>query len=500
MRLGFPEPDLVAIAATRSVTLRHLALAVILLRSRPVSLDELVETIGALGSRGSGPRLRTSIVKSLAAATALVRLPDGRYDVDLTDSDWSWFRFVVFPQPPSADPLRAPAPAASPSAAAPAPDPDVPLSLAELDEAFTEDAARRLPVTARVVIALDVTGRPVSGEELESFLSARTGASGFWSLSSLRFLTSPFLRRRPDGRLEFRDAATLTPAARDALRRARARVREGLAVARARRAQDARFDELQAKWRAEDRRRVVEAQCARRALVHAFQLEGKVVAATVLDATTRTTTTYVGEPEVAGLPALLGSYDVLIGLDLRAVLAALGQLNAPAARVVDLASTPRSRRIGRRLVKLTTADWLEGSLGPGAALEDPARAARDYVGGNRKRFVERLERDAKTLFAFYRFGVVQRGVRLVVRGDDEFAGVDWAEAGDATIRGYVADLEKDGAPIEIVVGAVPAFEDPWARAALLRGGPEGLVIEPRRGPLVVRGSLTLSDVLDARRI
>ncbi len=389
-RLGVPEPDLAAIAANRTVTLRHLALAVILLRSRPVSLDELVETIGALGSRGAGPRLRTSIVKALAAAAALVRLPDGRFDVDLTAKPTgSWFRIAVFDSapapPPSNRSLRPPAPGDRAAVARRR------SGARSRRPALRRRARRRVHAghgeealrhRARRARARRHRAARLGRVELESFLSALTAAKGFWS--SRRSGTS---RRRSSiaartAGSNSADAATLAPDARAALRRARARVREALA-------DDASGGPGRAICRSpgdmEGRRTAgalrggpVRAPSPRPRLP--ARGEGRRGHGPRRDGRARRRRSSA-KPRWRGCPRCFARLRRSVGLDLRAVLVALGQLNAPAARVVDLASTPRTRRIGRRLVKLTTADWLEGSLGAGAALEDPARAARDYAGG-----------------------------------------------------------------------------------------------------------------------
>lgn len=492
-RLGIHEPDLATLAADPQVSLRHLAMAVLLARSRPVAWDELVATIAALGSRGDGPRLHTSLTRSLAAATAFVHRPDGRLDVDLSSRDWSWFRIATDAQPGGGPPTAPPEPLP------PLPDPDVPLTCAELEGTITDVAAAALSVTARLVAALDVAGPRVTPAQVEALWVTWTGKGRFLSESSLHYFTSPLVRRLPGPAFQYADAATLSPAARTTLRAARAAVRAALLASQTMRRADEHWKETERRWKTEGRQRIVDAQCARRALVHPFRHDGRVVAVTILDAAERTTTTLVGEEELGRLASFLGGYDVLVGLGLRDALVALERLNAQPARIVDLAATPRSRRIAGRVVKLTTADWLQGSLGRTAALDDPERLAQDLARGDRARFAARLERDAKTLFAFYRYGVIHRAVRLRRGSLDAQAPVDWCEPGDGSLREYLDDLEKGGGPIEVLFPPAPPFEARWERASVFRRGPAGIALDPS-APIPDRPrTLSLNDVLDARR-
>ena len=503
-RLGVPEPDLVGLAANPEVRLRHLALAVILLRSGAVRWDDLVETIAALGSRGTGPRLRTSITKALAGSSALVRRADGRLDVDLSSNEWHWFKLAARPIPlvPVAPPARGepvePAREATASAAEPSVDPDAPIPRAELGDLLSESGARTLTATAQLITALDVAGRPLGAEEASALLCQWTGKPASPYASVFTSFTSPLVRRLPDRRFEPVDPTTLSPGARAILRRARAAVRAALAAERQRRHEDARWAQVEKAAEARRRREIVEAQCAPRALLHAFEANGRILAVTLLDATERTTTTLLGDEEIGRLPTYLGGYDVLVGLGLRETLSTLGRLNAQPARLIDLAETPRTRRVRGRIVKYTTRDWLRSSLGLEDPLGDPDRMARLLARGERGPFIEQLERDAKTLFAFYRYGVIQRGVRLLGRGTDERVSVDWSEVGDGSIHGYVAELEKSGGRVEVAFAPVPRFAAPWEHSAFLLMGPRGLTVEPAKARMRLRGEVTLSDVLDAR--
>ena len=491
VRLGVKGLSLPTFAADRTVTLRQLALAVILLRSGPVSFDELVEALEALASRGSGPRLRASVVKSLAGSTAIVRLPDGRFDVDLSDHEWHWFRFKA--SAPRSDAPPAPAPTTAPS-----PGPDEPISRAEIEGLLTEVEAQRLTSTARLVAVLDVVRRPVSADEVEACLVEWTGAKGLGSASSLKYLSSPLVRRRADGRFERVDPASLSPAANVALRRARIAIRAAIDAGRAEQAWRARWAKEKVGLEQDHRRRVVEAECARRALVHAVRIDDRVVAVTLLDAIERTATTLVGDAELARLAQRLRGYDVLVGLDICGVLAALGQLNAPPARVVDLASVPRTLRVRGRVVKVSAADWIRGSIGVPNGL-DPARRARDVASGDRARVVSGLEREAKLLFAFYRYGVVHRSVRLRADGFEHVVLVDWAEPGDASLVAYLEEIKAGGGPVEIALPPLPPFETPWSRTVLLSADADRLVIEPTGPHPLGRRSVSLGDVLDVRR-
>ena len=109
-------------------------------------------------------------------------------------------------------------------------------------------------------------------------------------------------------------------------------------------------------------------------------------------------------------------------------------------------------------------------------------------------------RDAATLYAFYRYGVVHRGVRLKVTGSDALAKVAWSELGDATVHELVAEAKRDGRPIQVALPPFDASKDPWARPYTLTPCEHGLHIDPIPTDFDPPGGIRLWDVLDARRI
>jgi hypothetical protein len=97
-------------------------------------------------------------------------------------------------------------------------------------------------------------------------------------------------------------------------------------------------------------------------------------------------------------------------------------------------------------------------------LADPATIARHLSAGHLGRLRQRLESDLKTLFAFYRYGILHHAVRLRWGFLDEFFPVEWQEKGDVGLFDLSRSAAGAGRGLEVVKGRAPSFTDPWSRA------------------------------------
>jgi hypothetical protein len=192
----------------------------------------------------------------------------------------------------------------------------------------------------------------------------------------------------------------------------------------------------------------------------------------VLDVEARRFTTFPTLDAWPGVACLEG-FDVVVGVDVRNALLALGVDPEPFL-LVDLGPPQKTLRInksGRKL--LITMDLLmRGSVG--MSLGEPERIARYIQEGDHRHLAARLESDAKSLFAYYLFGRLHGCVRLRWGFLDENLSVDWRLPGEEALYEILEQAETEGREVEVVLGSAPGWNDPWSRAKngrVTRGGP-----------------------------
>jgi hypothetical protein len=211
----------------------------------------------------------------------------------------------------------------------------------------------------------------------------------------------------------------------------------------------------------------------RRVLLHGVRVRGALAAVALLDPARREIETFVGD-ELAGLRDRLEAFDLAVAISPRPLLAALGA-DPDAFRLADLDRPRKTRKLNRRgrVLRITNELLISGTLGRGKPLGEEAKYRTYLDGGQERRLRRRLEADVKALWAYYRFGVLHRAVRLRWGFVDEWVPVEWAESGDPGLHALARQALEEGRRLELVVGAPPAWSDPWGRAIRVD------VIEPR---------------------
>ena len=229
-------------------------------------------------------------------------------------------------------------------------------------------------------------------------------------------------------------------------------------------------DELAARFREAERRRdehAAELAALRRAIIHVFPVE-EPAAATLIDVDSGEIATSTGH-EIATIRDRLAGYDVLVGVNIRAVLRALA-FDPGERRLADLAPPQKTITFdgGRRSVRLTTAMLVQGSCGISRPFGVGDRM-RDHVArGQNAALCRRLEADAGSLFAFYQYGRTHGAVRVRWGAIDDMLPVAWVHADEHILHHVVHKAFAIGAEIQAVVGRASERSDPWARARLLR--------------------------------
>jgi hypothetical protein len=357
-------------------------------------------------------------------------------------------------KPAASAPPAAPAPAA-----AEMPDDDVPLLEEEVRDALASKPGLSNVRTAAA--ALDLHGDSAAFAKIKEAVERLTGDE--WR-PHRPFARSRLFSESSDGVLRSGEASE-----RRALRRAvRAAARE-VRELRAREEEDARAGAARQQAREEQQRReAAEASRLQRALAWSLPRGGRPAVVSILDLRRREIRSLAG-PMTAEAATALKGFDVVYGLDVRETLAALG-LEALDFRLFDLRPPRKSVRLNRagKTLRVTPEIVIASTTRIGHPLADPVKVAQYVAQGDLGKLVRRAESDLKALYAYYRYGVLHRHVRLDWGFVHEAIGVDWALADDESLVTVLRRALLEGLAVDLVTGSSPGWNDPWSRAGRWR--------------------------------
>jgi hypothetical protein len=451
-RLGISVPRVEDVAERGRAKLFHLMVVALLERGAPMTLDEIAERLEAAGVTAETGDVAYSLQKAWHGMEPVYRDTTGHFGLNLDAFDLR----VIVRTAGLLEEGTAPPPVPAP----PVPDDDVPLSAEEIDAAFRDRWVTSLSWIRQAAAVLDARQTPMTAQEIETFLTGLT-----MNRDKLGPRNGPgksdLLLTDEAGRL------TRNPAAPGlfAMRRAIRKLSHPVLVQRAQRAA---WEERSAVRRAEldvEARRDAEiARTSRRAVVRVVPFAEDPRAAAVLDVHQRSIRTFIGR-EVAELARVLERFEVLVGLDIRDTLHALG-LDQGRFRVVDLKPPKKSKRLNRagRTLQITPELLIAGTTGISHPFGEPEKVARYLAEGDEPKLSRRLESDVKALYAFYQYGVLHGSVRLRWGFIDEGLTTEWALPGEVSLHQQLKAASESGAAVELVVGAAPGWADPWSRA------------------------------------
>jgi hypothetical protein len=236
-------------------------------------------------------------------------------------------------------------------------------------------------------------------------------------------------------------------------------------------------EELERRWREKRAAERAEAAALRRVLLHAAPGGRKgdeaPGALALLDAASREIETFVDD-ELAAVPGRLAGYDLVIGISPRPLLRRLG-LDADAFKLADLDRPQKTRRIDKRgrILKLTNEMLISATVGTSRPLGEEAKYREYLEKGHLGRLRRRLEADVKTLWSYYRYGVLHGGVSLRWGFLDEMIPCQWAEPGDPSVFQLMREAWESDRRVEVVAARPPAWGDPWGRSMLCDVVPRG---------------------------
>jgi hypothetical protein len=452
-RLGIAVPRVEDVVERGTAKLFHLMVVALLERGASMTLDEIAERLEAAGVVAPTGNVAYSLQKAWHGMEPVHRDATGRFGLNLDAFD---LRAIVHTTGLLDEGVEPPPPVPTP----PLPGDEVPLSAEEIDAAFRDRSVTSLSWIRQAAAVLDAQQTPMTAQEIETFLAGLTthrdklGPRNGPGKSDLFFVGA-------DGQLASNPAAPGLFAMRRAIRS----LSQPVFVQRAQRAeQRKRIAVRRAELDVEARRDAEIARAYRRAVVRVLPSAEDPRAAAVLDVAERSIRTFIGR-EVTELPAVLEQFDVIAGLYIRDTLLALG-LDADRFRIVDLKPPKKSHRLNRagRTLQITPELLIAGTTGISRPLGEPEKVARYLAEGDRPKLTRRLESDVKALHAFYQHGVLHGSVRLRWGFIDEILATEWALPGEASLYQQLTAAGESGTAVDLIVGAVPGWADPWSRA------------------------------------
>jgi hypothetical protein len=199
-----------------------------------------------------------------------------------------------------------------------------------------------------------------------------------------------------------------------------------------------------------------------RAIVHAFPPDRPEVVV-LLDVTRHEISTFAGD-ESARVRLALEAYDIIAGVDVRAILRNLN-FDPGTQRLGELGPPQKTMQLNQRgrTLKVTTSMLVQGSCGIHRPFGDPIVLHRYLREGKTSQLRRRLDADAKALFALYQYGRLHGTVRLRWGFLDERIAAPWVHRDETRLFQLMARAHQRGVPLEVVVGHAPGWAHPWSR-------------------------------------
>jgi len=454
--LGIRVPALGSVKDHPEANVYALMIVALLERGQPLSLLEVAARFAEVGIATADAALAS--LQRCRPARAPVYRDGDRYALDPHDYDLDLWAFRLGLRPPKA--LRRPA--TGPARPAPLPPLEVRLAVDELKEAWHDASLYTWSPQRVAMCVLDAHGEALAPDEVVAFVAAQTEMHPLRRIDKRWGRPSP-ISLREDGRWALEPGHPWMISARKAVRDRLVLVRKWAAM---------RPDPaaIEANQRASEERREkhgAELARLRRVLVHAFPPAApQAVVLVDLAAHELTTLTRDLLPRVHDT---LAAHDVIAAVDVRPLLRALGFDPGP-RRVAELGPPQKTMKLNKRgrTLRITTPMLVWGSCGIGRPFGDEQRLRGYLQAGETAKLHRRLEADAKALAALYEYGRLHGAVRLRWGFLDEMISAPWVHRDETRLYGLMIEAQKLDAPLEVVVGSAPGWQDPWARARRCR--------------------------------
>lgn len=451
--LGINRPALDAAKGHREANSYSLLIVALLERGEPMTLHEVAARFDAVGVAEYGRALRS--LQRCKPARAPVYRDGERYALDPHDAKLDLWAFRLGLRPPKRTPIRVVRPEPAPLRG-----PNVPLTVAELDEAWNDGNLLGWSAQRVALAVLDAHAGPLPSAVVVAFVAKRTQ----WH--RLRDDSRPFNRKGCPIAVSEEGRWSVAPDADHALRATRKAVRARVEAARRYALARPDLSVLQAQGKAAERRRAVHAEmlaALSRALLVGFPATAPRVV-TLLDIDGHSIETFVDDA-LDQLQDRLADCEIIGAQNVRGLLRALN-IDAADKRLAELGPPQKRKTLNKRgrTLKITTELLVRGSCGIGTPFGAPKTLSGYLVRGEFTKLRRRLESDAKSLYALYEYGRLHGAVRLRWGFLDEYLPAPWVHRDEPTLRDLKRAALDRGAALEMIVGTAPGWSDPWARA------------------------------------
>lgn len=449
--LGIPVPPIEDARSSPDANYYGLLLVALLERGAPLTLEEAAGRFEEAGV-APAPEALASLKRCKPARPPIYRDGD-HYSLDPHDDETDLWAFRLGLRPARAASLHVVRPDSGPTRTV-----EQRLTVPELDEAWRDGIPNRWSAQRIAVAVLDAQATAMSAADVLEFVRARSQGSLLRAESAQYWRHGAAVRVRDDGRWEL-------DATHDAVRSARAAVRERITVGR--RWAEMRPDPaaIKANQQRLERERYAhgeELARMRRVLIHAFPVE-RPEAVLLVDVAERAITTFIPQ-EISQAIRRLAAYEIIGAIGVRPLLRALN-IDPGESRLAELGPPQKTRQINRRGRTLTITPMLlaQGSCGISRPFGDD-RTLREYLRrGEQTKLRRRLEADAKSLYALYQYGRLHGAVRLRWGFLDEMLPAPWVHRDEPTLHHLLEDAYTRGLSLDVVAGSTPGWTDPWSR-------------------------------------
>ena len=456
LALGIAPPKLEAVVGHREANTFALLLVALLERGAPMTLVEVAARFEEVG-----------IAERSSALLSLRRCKPGRppvhregdlYHLDPHDDELDLWAFRLGLRPPKI--ARVVPKIVEPP---PLPGPDAALTTSELEEAWKDASLFGWSAQRLALAVLDAQGGPLAPAEVVAVVAGCTSWHGLNDHAAKFNRRGSAVEVLADGRW------AIATNAGDALRQARAAVRDRVALVRrhaAPRLDPAALERHRAELEKMRAAHAAELAKMSRALFVAFP-PNRPEAAALLDVRKREIATFVGE-ELDAFRSRLAEYDVLGAVNVRGLLRAL-DFEPGERRLAELGRAQKTKMLDKRgrTLKITAALLVQGSCRHRQAI--PARRRSSPNISPRASWTKlrrRLEADVKSLYALHEYGCLHGAVRLRWGFLDEHLPAPWVHRDEPTLYHLKASALAMNVPLEVIVGSAPAWSEPWSRTRL----------------------------------
>ncbi len=332
LRISIPRVE--DVMKEKGVVLFHLMVVALIEKGGPMTLQEIVSRLSLAGVRSRIGDISQSVLKSWHGKEPVFRDTDGRFGLNLVSRELDFILMVTNLRPPY---RHIPEPPIAPEQK---PD-DVPLSEKEVEAAFRARTISYFSNHRMAAAVLDAVGRPMTLDEMNQYLKKLTNNESLIKVRNLKNVYNTLVEVNGTGMLSL---ISRTGPDIETLRRWVRKIAGPRIVDEARNEQFKKNRQEREKGETETMaRQVEEAMRLRRAVLYAVPDGGAPKAVSVLDINARAIRTFLGE-ELAGIPTVLGEYDLLAGLHIRDI---LHRLNLDPSRwtLADLKPPQKTKKI-----------------------------------------------------------------------------------------------------------------------------------------------------------